>query len=107
MQLKFCPPDVRYRISDICENLYFLLWNMHSIILVHFLPPGVAHTTGLSQNSFTWRLLREKTLMLKGSAMKSYVKLMRHPQHWYFSQFRCNMRKISAKGYRRAKLYLN
>ena len=29
---------------------------------------------------------------------------MRHPQHWYFSQFRCHMRKISAKRYRRAKL---
>ena len=29
---------------------------------------------------------------------------MRHPQHWYFPQFRCNMRKISAKRYRRAKL---
>ena len=23
MQLKFCPPDIRYRISDICENVYF------------------------------------------------------------------------------------
>ena len=22
---------------------------------------------------------------------------MRHPQHWYFPQFCCNMRKISAK----------
>ena len=31
---------------------------------------------------------------------------MRHPQHWYFPQFRCNMRKISAKRYRRAKLLL-
>ena len=29
---------------------------------------------------------------------------MRHPQHWYFSQYRCNIRKISAKRYRRAKL---
>ena len=29
---------------------------------------------------------------------------MRHPQHWYFPQFRYNMRKISAKRYRRAKL---
>ena len=29
---------------------------------------------------------------------------MRHSQHWYFPQFRCNMRKISAKHYRRAKL---
>ena len=29
---------------------------------------------------------------------------MRHPQHWYFPQFRCNMRKINAKRYRRAKL---
>ena len=29
---------------------------------------------------------------------------MRHPQHRYFPQFRCNMRKISAKRYRRAKL---
>ena len=29
---------------------------------------------------------------------------MRHPQHWYFPQFRCNMRKISAKRYRRPKL---
>ena len=29
---------------------------------------------------------------------------MRHPQHWYFPQFRCNMQKISAKRYRRAKL---
>ena len=47
---------------------------------------------------------REKTLTPKSSALKSYVKLMRHPQHWYFPQFRCNMRKISAKRYRRAKL---
>ena len=47
---------------------------------------------------------REKTLTPKSSAMKSYVKLMRHPQHWYFPQFRCNMPKISAKRYRRAKL---
>ena len=47
---------------------------------------------------------REKTLTPKRSAMYSYVKLMRHPQHWYFPQFRCNMRKISAKRYRRAKL---
>ena len=29
---------------------------------------------------------------------------MRHPQHWYFPQFRCYMRKISAKRYRRARL---
>ena len=29
---------------------------------------------------------------------------MRHPQQWYFPQFRCNMRKISAKRYRWAKL---
>ena len=29
---------------------------------------------------------------------------MRHLQHWYFPQFRCNMRKISAKRHRRAKL---
>ena len=29
---------------------------------------------------------------------------MRHPQNWYFPQFPCNMRKISAKRYRRAKL---
>ena len=29
---------------------------------------------------------------------------MRHPQHWYFPQFRYNMRKISAKRYQRAKL---
>ena len=32
---------------------------------------------------------------------------MRHPQHWYFPQFRCNMRKISAKRYRRAKLEMD
>ena len=32
---------------------------------------------------------------------------MRHPQHWYFPQFRCNMRKISAKRYRRAKLVVS
>ena len=67
----------------------------------HFLPPGVACTTGLSHNTLK---RREKTLTPKSSAMKSYVKLMRHPQHWYFPQFRCNMRKISAKRYRRAKL---
>ena len=47
-----------------------------------------------------------KTLTPKSSAMKSYLKSMRHPQHWYFPQFRCNMRKISAKRYRRAKLVL-
>ena len=29
---------------------------------------------------------------------------MRHPQHCFFPQFRCNMRKISAKRNRRAKL---
>ena len=29
---------------------------------------------------------------------------MRHPQHRYFPQFHWNMRKISAKRYRRAKL---
>ena len=29
---------------------------------------------------------------------------MRHLQHWYFPQFRCHMRKISVKRYRRAKL---
>ena len=29
---------------------------------------------------------------------------MRHPQLWYFPQFCFNMRKISAKRYRRAKL---
>ena len=29
---------------------------------------------------------------------------MRHLQHRYFQQFRCNMQKISAKRYRRAKL---
>ena len=29
---------------------------------------------------------------------------MRHPQDWYFPQFRCNTRKISAKRYQRAKL---
>ena len=46
----------------------------------------------------------KKTLTPKSSAMLSYVKLMRHPQHWYFPQFRCNMRKISAKRYRRANL---
>ena len=75
--------------------------------LYHFLPPGVAHTTGLSHNPFTWRPLQDgKTLTPKSSAMKSYVKLMRHPQHWYFPQFLCNMRKISAKRYRRAKLHL-
>ena len=47
---------------------------------------------------------REKTLTPKSSALYSYVKLMRHPQHWYFTLFRCNMQKISAKRYRRAKL---
>ena len=79
-----------------------------SAVIPHFLPPGVAHTTGLSNNPFTRRPLQdgEKTLMPKSSAMKSYVKLMRHPQHWYFPQFRSNMRKISAKRYRRAKLVL-
>ena len=56
----------------------------------HFLPPGIACTTGLSHNPFTWCPL--------------YVKLMRHPQHWYIPQFRCNTRKISGKRYRRAKL---
>ena len=30
-----------------CEMLYF----------IHFLPPGVACTTGLSHNPFTWRPL--------------------------------------------------
>ena len=37
------------------------------------------------------RLKTGKTLTPKSSAMKSYVKLMRHPQHWHFPQFRCNM----------------
>ena len=50
------------------------------------------------------RYKMEKTLTPKSSAMKSYVKLMRHPQHWYFPRFRCDMRKISVKRYQRAKL---
>ena len=32
---------------------------------------------------------------------------MRHSQHWHFPQFRCNMRKTSAKRYRRVKLVWN
>ena len=42
----------------------------------HFLPPGVAHTTGYPHNPFTWRPLKDgkKTLTPKCSAMKSYVK---------------------------------
>ena len=37
----------------------------------HFLPPGVAYTTGLSHNGFTWRPLKggKKTLTPKSSAM--------------------------------------
>ena len=27
----------------------------------HFLPPGVAHTTGLSHNPFTWRPLQARS----------------------------------------------
>ena len=72
----------------------------------HYLPPGVACTAGLSYNPLYMEpaIRREKTLTSKSSAMLSYVKLMHHSQHWYFPQFRCNLRKISAKRYRRTKL---
>ena len=42
-------------------NNVFLIIGFHSLIPKnnHFLPPGVACTTGLSHNPFTWRPLKD------------------------------------------------
>ena len=45
----------------------------------HFLPPGVAYTTGLSHNPFTWLPLQDgKNITPKSGAIYSYVKSLRH-----------------------------
>ena len=46
-----------YHVRTYIVSGFLVLLCMASLLAFHFLPPGVAYTTGLSHNPFTWRPL--------------------------------------------------
>ena len=96
-----CERRTRYRLSQpntvrMAENgkTYFecVSINFRSYLCIFSRQASITRQTFLITALHGARYRTGKTLTPKSSAMKSYVKLMRHPQHWYFPQFRCNMR---------------